>query len=974
LFRHVNLVRPVHLVCSDKVIDGLWRRRQDHPGLPGSLDELVADLNARRDGLPATLSPPQQGGKDWSMLLYGSSFVARLFETNSGTGYMIGGIEPIRIRNHDQLARGCLLLRTPRWQLDMTIRHIPRGADSQWPRLGAEWQSLQESLAVPRAAEPVTTAQAVFLDRVSRMIDAERTITTELARREPPYPYRDVQPAAGSRHGTRPVYRFRTAGNRVPGEGTFVQVRGEPEQRGQVTFVDGPWVTVRFDQRVDWDRITKTGELEATPSTVVYDKQREAVTLLRDRQAANTDLLAAVVDHRVHPIPARSDEPTIELDQEHQLKAFRKALAVQDLLLVLGPPGTGKTRVISQIAEATAADGARQRVLVASHTNRAVDNVLGRLPRGVLAIRVGNEGAVTDEGQPYLLERQVTELRKQILGRTGRELRCYQDIDLGARWAAEFADRMDSLTASIDDESRAREGCLAARRAVGGPAQRRVDELASLHRGQTRRLARAERRTDRLSRWQAKTLSWGPRATALAHWCGRRLSVACAKRDARRAAVRQTGKDLVVAEQELDTLTQDFPQVRTARAAMTEATHLVEKHRKATLLAAHTCRAVFTAIELPPEVRDDTDFDVLRRDLRTLRDWLTARLPVLRARATLLREWHDAVESATDQLHTELVRYADVIAATCIGAASRSELSAVDFDLAIVDEAGQIGIANLLVPLVRARRGVLVGDHQQLPPYLDSDVEKWGKSVNDPIIRELLTKSGFELLVDALPATNVVPLFQQRRMPATVAEFISKSFYDNRLTTAVNREHHDSVFHSPMAFVDTARLPEQERRERPDGNGEKWGRSGYVNPAEARLLAGLAAFYHRRHDEWAVIVPYRAQVDAIVTLLNGLVAEPEIVKLNVGTVDSFQGGERDVILYGFTRSNPTGKVGFLDELRRANVALTRVKHQLVLVGDMNTLTRAQDREFRTLAESLRDHLAAKGDIRQYRDIEAVIGR
>ena len=92
-------------------------------------------------------------------------------------------------------------------------------------------------------------------------------------------------------------------------------------------------------------------------------------------------------------------------------------------------------------------------------------------------------------------------------------------------------------------------------------------------------------------------------------------------------------------------------------------------------------------------------------DLLVLRAWLAERLPLLRSRAALLAEWHDEVSGATTQLHPELIRYADVIAATSIGAASRPELSDVDFDLAIVDEAGQIGMADVLVPLVRATRG-----------------------------------------------------------------------------------------------------------------------------------------------------------------------------------------------------------------------------------------------------------------------------
>ena len=246
-------------------------------------------------------------------------------------------------------------------------------------------------------------------------------------------------------------------------------------------------------------------------------------------------------------------------------------------------------------------------------------------------------------------------------------------------------------------------------------------------------------------------------------------------------------------------------------------------------------------------------------------------------------------------------------------------------------------------------------------------MEEWCESVDDPVVRQLLTKSALELSVERLPDTNVVPLTQQRRMPAVIADFISASFYDNTLQTKVHREHSDPLFRSALAFVDTARLSDTRRHERAARE------RGYHNPAEAALLIRLAAFYDARGAEWAVIVPYRAQVRAISTRLTSLLGDGQKVKLNVGTVNSFQGGERDVILYGFTRSNPVGNVGFLKELRRANVAFTRAKHQLVLVGDMPTLTIARDDAFRALAVRLRDHLAAHGDIRQYDEIDRKIG-
>jgi superfamily I DNA and/or RNA helicase len=231
-----------------------------------------------------------------------------------------------------------------------------------------------------------------------------------------------------------------------------------------------------------------------------------------------------------------------------------------------------------------------------------------------------------------------------------------------------------------------------------------------------------------------------------------------------------------------------------------------------------------------------------------------------------------------------------------------------------------------------------------------------------------------ELLVRKFPQVNVVPLTLQRRMPKAIADFISTAFYGGQLHTDVDRAHRDELFAQPFAFVDTSTLPARTRAESKSGKRqEEWGRAGYVNHAEADLLVQLAAYYHRRNAEWAVIVPYRAQVDLISRRLGRVVGSSGTVELNVGTVDSFQGGERDVILYGFTRSNQNGNIGFLDELRRANVAFTRAKHLLVLVGDLSTLTCTTDHGFRELARSLRDHVTAHGDLRSYQDVMALLG-
>jgi superfamily I DNA and/or RNA helicase len=211
-------------------------------------------------------------------------------------------------------------------------------------------------------------------------------------------------------------------------------------------------------------------------------------------------------------------------------------------------------------------------------------------------------------------------------------------------------------------------------------------------------------------------------------------------------------------------------------------------------------------------------------------------------------------------------------------------------------------------------------------------------------------------------------------MPAEIADFVSEAFYRGSLITEKQHRHSDPLFARPMAFVDTGALAARVRGETSGGRvTERHGRPGVLNTCEADLLARLAAFYHRRGSEWVVIVPYLAQRFEVIHRLTPLIGDSQIAAASVGSVDAYQGGESDVVLYGFTRSNPAGRIGFLRELRRANVAFSRAKSQLVMTGDLGTLLRADDPGFRKLAERLDHHLRDCGDLRAYAEVQEALG-
>ncbi|MFI9227857.1 DEAD/DEAH box helicase [Streptomyces rimosus] len=972
----IALRAPLVLVPGFSLDDQLRQKAANSAGLPPDIPQIINDLNGLDGGAAAYVSPAS-GKFHASLLVHTRTYRLRLEATKRGTGYFVKTIDPLRLADHARLAQACLLVRPPAWKMVGELKAVPEGSDAQWQDLEQAWKALGQARAQQHRIAPVSDAQADFLDTVDRLVDATEDIETREQRTAAPFPYQRRTATGGKRSTPQSMYEFELVGTDFPESGAYVRVQGVDDTRGRVTRSPGQLVTVRFDQPVSWEQLPARGALELMPNTVVFNKRRQAVAALRARQTKNPGLLPALVEHHVRDIPATVAQPHERLDPE-QLAAFRKALATKDLLVVLGPPGTGKTRTITEIARSSATTAAtgEGRVLVTSHTHRAVDNVLARLPRDLVVVRVGDEAKVHEDVKPLLLERQKDDLAQEIHSTMDVRKQAYLEADAAAPWTAELGTRLEEAATLAQQERAAASRLKSAVQAAEAPAQ---EVLAALRREQNEQDTERQRLAHQADKLHAEVQTEQQRSTA--RLTGRFHRSRARRKEAELAAVHDRMQQLEVSRSELhlrveaaraeaERAVREGPAVLSAAAAREKARRRLSAQLQSAYEAADVAvtalNAVLPGVTAPARI---TDPDDALAALLGLRDRLEGWLPLVTARRRLTEQWRAAIDEDPNQLVPELIRYAQVIGATCIGAASRPELSGVEFDLGIIDEAGQLGVADALVPLARVRRGVLVGDDRQLPPFLDSEVAQWGQNIGDPELLTLISQSALERLRYGLPASHVVQLTRQRRMPAEIADFISTTFYQGKLLTEKEHRHTDPLFGSPMVFVDTAALPERIRRETSGRRAEeRFGRKGTLNTCEAKLLARLAAFYHRRAAEWVVIVPYVAQRAEVIRHLTPLIGDSQIAAASVGSVDSYQGGESEVVLYGFTRSNPHGRVGFLKELRRANVAFTRAKKQLVMTGDLSTLLRADDPGFRALAEELHQYLGKHGELRNHQDV------
>ena len=272
----------------------------------------------------------------------------------------------------------------------------------------------------------------------------------------------------------------------------------------------------------------------------------------------------------------------------------------------------------------------------------------------------------------------------------------------------------------------------------------------------------------------------------------------------------------------------------------------------------------------------------------------------------------DQIRNLSTSYLAQFFEAADVVLGTPIGLMDKM-LVGKKFDVAFLDEAGQCIEPMAWLVLEKANRAILSGDHLQLPPTV----------ISEEAGRKGLATSVLERAIDAGVQRDLLGM--QYRMTPEIAGFSSRYFYEGKLQT-----HAESVPES-MIFYDTAGAGFDEKRLENSRST--------ANPEELRIVRENAENWIEKGQSAVFISPYSSQVE---------LAKEELKDIEVSTIDAFQGQEADVIILSLVRSNPEGKIGFLSDYRRMNVALTRAKKKLIVIGDSATL--ANDKFYKQFVE------------------------
>jgi serine/threonine protein kinase/RecA/RadA recombinase len=630
---------------------------------------------------------------------------------------------------------------------------------------------------------------------------------------------------------------------------------------GQISSVAGSKLQMRVDQG-DPKQLPLRGRVKVDQrlGQVALRRQESTLDALQRGAISRPELEGVLVDPGSAAPPVTVPEP--EWCQEGldapKRAAVRAALGSSDVLLIEGPPGTGKTTLIVELIAQELKRDPNARILLSSQTHSALDNVLERLDaldhdRPPRMLRVGRSGdeRIADGVGGLLIEPQLKSWRGEVIESGRGFLRDWaKENQISVRYV-EIAMRLDELASLLD--------------AAAGTAES---------------LTGAESQLEAL-------------------------------RDTRRSGGSTSNETISDVQDRIGTLRGELENMQQLKA------DLIRRLR---------------------ELNADVPVDSEGLDAERLREMAAKAVDQSHPgyeRCTqfvhLLGDWHARFGRGAEFETAALVR-AQVVAGTCVGLASVSGWENIEFDLCIVDEASKANATEALIPMSRADRWVLVGDHRQLPPHLDEALLDHELMARFELSEEDLRETLFERLRDGLPDRSRVTLSEQHRMDPAIGDLISHCFYDGELKSAPGDPPQwlSLVLPTPVRWLSTSGLR---------GRAEERVGFGRTNPLEARWIRELLGSLNfvaagaKKRISVAILTGYRGQAEEISRQIAQKLPECPALDVECSTVDAFQGREADIAIYSVTRSNVQGTLGFLAEQRRLNVALSRGRHGLVIVGD-----------------------------------------
>ena len=658
-----------------------------------------------------------------------------------------------------------------------------------------------------------------------------------------------------------------TAGISI-GEIRNIECEGGKRIRGEVWDVRPGEVVLNCPGSLLSDLPTNgVARIDLWAMKVAVDRQREAVDRIRSGNVTSGKFKALVLDPSLATAP--NIDVAIDQDIENMLdkskrEAVKRAIGTKDILIVEGPPGTGKTHFIAALILQELKDNPKAHIVIASQTHIAIDNALERISKydsNVKILRIAQvQTNISPSSSQYLMEERLKVWRKEITEKARKGLEHWagtRHLNLGDIKIGTLIQQIAILNESIDSlRQKIKQG-----EEYKGDLEKSKDVISSIE---------YNIESDRIG-----------------------------------AELSDVRTQLEINKKSLEHLQLDISEISPG------AKELVN------LTVSEQLEWADAFIGTSPEGR------------------------MAKSLIKIQSEWFERFGTKRGFVKP-LIDRTSVVAATCVGLASVEELSESVFDLCIIDEASKATAMECAVPMIHAKKWVLVGDSKQLPPFREEILSR-------PELRERFdigsieaTETLFGRFQRLAPAVNKVKLTEQYRMVAPIRKLISECFYDSELSGG-------GPIDKAICF-NTGKAVNWFSTSQIINRGEQTAGTSFINPEEAvqvcNLLQKLDALFIKKKikdkNQVLVLSAYEAQSRYLQKRVDQVIRQINALKIECCTVDQVQGREADIVLFSVTRSNKDNKAGFLGSLERINVALSRARELLYIVGDDKFISRAEN--------------------------------
>lgn len=684
-------------------------------------------------------------------------------------------------------------------------------------------------------------------------------------------------------------------------------------------FSDGRMI-IDMTPQVDYSNIASSGEISISMrmAEIALDRQRKALKSILYKENVNPE----ISDIIFNPIIATSknnlmltetDCKSREIDKS-KLISLEKALSANNMFLLQGPPGTGKTTFISELVYQILYGNDKYRgnpdakILIASQSHVAVDHSLAKIKKlipDIKMIRIGILDKLSESSREYTLDIFCREWTQKVIENCKEALARYkQEIGI--------------------DESLQEKNSI-------------INEIESINQEISELIYELEKVETELERVNILDSKW--------QFVNEKIATMKQMVAIKTAGVTEEQLSQIIDEftENLSVLNDNLASVIDESIALAEQKiELQNRYVSINEKLGVKGHEVDEWKELLG-ISSNEDYQQVKMCIQNALKENKKKYAKYSKVESLCKEWQKRVTQG-DGLLQESIADSTIVGATCLGIASLSSAIEFEFDWVIVDEAGKATPPEILVPICLGRKVVLVGDHKQLPPVVDETLLKLQDKERMNISKEDLELSLFEYLERSLSDDCKNILDEQYRMNPVIGDLISKLFYESKLVSKTSRKEKTiplKIYESkPLVWLSTA--------VRPDRKEEKISDS-YRNTCEAKIIFEQLLEIDEElgelklKKETAIIAGYRGQRDRLTRLYESdYKARFHNMSIEINTVDAFQGRETDIVFYSIVRSNDNGKLGFLKDVRRLNVAFSRARELLVVVGDHQCAQRRLD--------------------------------